>query len=81
MKIPHTFTLSSQVFLKNTSKQLEERKREVARRVRMELINNLDEETREKIKNRELQVYKRLKGMPQYPSDPKLPWSPSSTNK
>jgi hypothetical protein len=57
--INHIFTVSPQVCLNITPEQLEEGKREATRRARMEIINNLDEESRERLRKKELQVYTR----------------------
>ena len=50
--INHIFTVSPRVFLNITSEHLEESKREATRRARMEVINNLDEDSREKLKKK-----------------------------
>jgi hypothetical protein len=69
----HTFTKEPQVCLNITLKEHEEGMKEAARRARMEVINNLDSESREKLKRQELQVYTRQKKVPQDPpTDPKF---------
>jgi hypothetical protein len=51
--INHIFVIFHHVFLNITSEQLEEGKGEASRRDRMEIINNMDEESREKLRNKE----------------------------
>jgi len=63
----HNFTEEPQVCLNITLKEHEEGMKEAARRARMDLINNLDSESREKLKRQELQVYTRQRKVPQAP--------------
>jgi hypothetical protein len=68
------FSISPQECLNITPEQLEEGKREATRRARMEIINKMDEESREKLRKKELQVYTRQRSAPQAPpSDPRFP--------
>jgi hypothetical protein len=68
------FTISSQEYFNVTQEQLEEGKKEAARRARMEILSQMDEESRERLRKKELQVYARQKNVPQAPpSDPRFP--------
>jgi hypothetical protein len=68
------FTMSSQEYFNVTQEQLEEGKKEAARRARMEILSQMDEESRERLRKKELQVYARQKNVPQAPpSDPIFP--------
>jgi len=68
------FHEDTQVCLNITLEQHEERIKEASRKARMEFINNLDSESREKLKRQELQVYIIQKRTPQSPpTDPNLP--------
>jgi hypothetical protein len=51
--------MSPQAYPKIPLEKHEEGKKEATRRARMEFINNLDEDSREKLKKIELQVYMR----------------------
>jgi hypothetical protein len=67
------FTEEPQVCLNITLEEHEQGMKEAARRAKMEDINNLGSESREKLKRQELQVYTRQKKAPQAPlTDPKL---------
>jgi hypothetical protein len=77
------FSICPQECLNITLEQLEEGKREESRRARMEIINKMDEESREKLRKKELQVYTKQRSAPQNPpSDHKPPQStpPSTSN-
>jgi len=68
------FAKDPQVCLNITLEKHEEGLKEASRRARMEVINNLDNESRENLKNKELQLYTRQKKVPQVPpTDPTLP--------
>jgi hypothetical protein len=68
----HTFTKEPKVCINITLKEHEEGMKEETRRARMEVINNLDSESRDKLKSQDLQVYTRQKKVPQdLPTDPK----------
>jgi hypothetical protein len=70
----HIIFVSPQVCLDITPQQLEEGKREATRRARMEIINKMDEESRERLRKKELQVFTRRRNVSQAPpSDPHLP--------
>jgi len=70
----YVFIKEPRVCLNITLEQHEEGIKEAAKRARMEVINNLYEESREKLKRRELQVYTRQKKVPQAPpTESKLP--------
>jgi hypothetical protein len=72
--INHIFAISPQVCLNITPKQLEEGKREESMRDRIDITRNIDEESRERLRKKELQVYTRRRSAPQAPpSDPKPP--------
>jgi hypothetical protein len=58
-----------------TKEQLEQSKKEATRKARMEILSQMDEESRERLRKKELQVYARQKNVPQAPpSDPRFPW-------
>ena len=54
-----------QICLNISPKEHQEGIKEAARKARMEVINNLDQESREKLKKQEFQVYTRQKRMNQ----------------
>jgi hypothetical protein len=47
--IKYTFSISPQEYLNITPEQVEEGKREAARRARMEIVNKMDKESRENL--------------------------------
>jgi hypothetical protein len=54
--------------------QLEQRKKEATRKDRMEILSQMDEESRKIIRNNKLQVYARQNNLPQFPpNDPIFP--------
>jgi hypothetical protein len=68
------YTISSQEYYNVTLEQLEKSKQEAARKARLEVLNLMDEESREKLRKREYLTYSRRKKAPETsPSDPKPP--------
>lgn len=71
------YTISSEEYFNVTQEKLEQSKKEDARNDRMEILRQMDEETRERLR-KELQVYVRQKNVSQdLPSDPRFPQSRS----
>jgi hypothetical protein len=58
------YTISSKEYFNVTKEQLEQSKKEAARKARMEILSQMDEESRERLRKKELQVYARQKNVP-----------------
>jgi hypothetical protein len=65
------FSISPKEFFNITVEQLEEGKREETMRDRMVIIKKRDEQSRDKLRKKELQVYTRQINEPLAPRDPK----------